>query len=395
MGELLMIPGPTMLSARVIRAMARQVCSHLSQEFADALSEARDMLKEVLRTRQDVVIAPGSSSLGIEMAIANSVEPGDEVLVVASGYYADRIARMVRRHRGVPVKVEAPLRRGIPVERVAEACDAHPEARALCVVHVETSTGVVNPVRELGCLARRRGLLYIVDAVSSVGGMDVRVDEWGMDYCITGPQKALAAPPGLALLSVSERALEAAEQRREEPFTFYMDVRGWVRATREPLRRYVTHAVLLVLALREALRLVLEEGLEKRFRRHEALAEALRTGLKALGMELFPEEAYAAPTLTAVEVPEGLSSRALVRAVLEEGVRVSAGWGELADRILRVGHMGNVGPEHILRTLGALERALARLGREVSGGVEAAAARLSEFEEDLLRPPDEVPELEA
>ena len=179
-----MVPGPTMLPSRVIKAMARQVCSHLSAEFADALSEARDLLKEVFRTRQDVVIAPGSSSLGIEMAIANSIEPGDEVLVVASGYYADRIATMVRRHRGVPIKVEAPLREGVPVERVAEACDAHPDAKALCVVHVETSTGVANPVRELGQLARRRDLIYIVDAVSSVGGMDVRVDDWGIDYCI-------------------------------------------------------------------------------------------------------------------------------------------------------------------------------------------------------------------
>ena len=392
MGELLMIPGPTMLSARVIRALSRQVCSHVSREFAEVLAETRDMLKEVFMTGQDVVIAPGSSSLGLEMAIANSVEPGDEVLIVSSGYYADRIAEMVVRHRGVPIKVGAPERRGMDIGRLREACEAHPGAKALCVVHVESSTGVVNPIKDIGQLAREEGLLYIVDAVSSVGGMEVRVDEWGIDYCVAGPQKAIGAPPGLALLSVSERALEVAKSRREKPFTFYMDVLGWVRATREPLKRYVTQSVLLVFALREALSIVLEEGLGKRFKRHRILAEAVRRAVRSLGLKVFPEEGHEADTLTAIEMPEGLSSTEVARLMLAEyGVRVARGWGAYADRILRIGHMGNIGPEHVLRTLSALEGAFAKLGHEGEGAVEEAFSYLSRQDVELLRPPDEIP----
>ena len=391
-GELLMTPGPVMLSKRVMRALCRQVCSHLSSEFAEALSEARDLLKEVFRTGQDVVIAPGSSSLGLEMAISNSVGPGDEVLVVSSGYYADRIAEMVVRHGGLPVMVEAPARRGVEVGRLKEALESHPDARALCVVHVESSTGVANPVGDIGRLARREGLLYIVDAVSSLGGMEVRADDWGIDYCVAGPQKALGAPPGLALLSVSGRALDMARSRLERPSTFYMDITGWVRATREPLKRYVTHSVLLVFALREALRIAVEEGLEKRFRRHHALAEAVRRGVRELGLEVFPEEGHEADTLTAVRVPEPLSSTRIADVMLaESGVRVARGWGPHADRILRIGHMGNIGPEHVLKALSALELALSRLGHEARGAVEEASSFLSSQDPDVLRPPDEIP----
>ena len=222
--------------------------------------------------------------------------------------------------------------------------------------------------------------------------MEVRVDEWDIDYCVAGPQKAIGAPPGLALLSVSERALEVASSRREKPFTFYMDVLGWVRATREPLKRYVTQSVLLVFALREALSIVLEEGLEKRFKRHRILAEAVRRAVRELGLKIFPEEGYEADTLTAIEMPEGLSSTEVAQLMLtESGVRVARGWGTYADRILRIGHMGNIGPEHILRTLSALEGAFARLGHDLGGAVEEAFSYLSKQDVELLRPPDEIP----
>ena len=391
MGELLMTPGPVMLSSRVIRALSRQACSHVSQEFAEALSETRDMLKEVFRTSHDVVIAPGSSSLGLEMAIANSVRPGDKVIVVSSGYFSDRIAEVVRRHRGIPVLVGGDPRKGVSVEAVEEVRDKHPDAVALCVVHVETSTGVVNPVERVGRLAREEGLLYIVDAVSSVGGMDVKTDEWGIDYCVAGPQKALAAPPGLALLSVSQEALNMANSRPEDPFTFYMDVRGWVRAMRDPFKRYVTHAVHLVFALKEALSVVLEEGLERRFERHRLLAEVVRRGVRALGLKLFPEEGHEADTLTAIEMPEGISSRVVAELMLERGVRVAPGWGEYAERVLRIGHMGNIGAEHVLRTLSCLESALSELGFEAEGAVEEASSYLSGFDQEILKPPDEIP----
>ena len=390
MGELLMTPGPVMLSKRVLKALYRQACSHVSREFADVLAETRDMLKEVLMTRQDVIIAPGSSSLGLEMAIANSVRPGEEVIVVSSGYFSGRICEIVRRYRGVPVEVGGDPRRGASLEAIEAACDEHPDARALCVVHVETSTGVRSRVDEIGRLAEKKGLLYIVDAVSSAGGMELRTDAWGIDYCVAGPQKAIAAPPGLALLAVSQEALELASLRQEDPFTFYMDVRGWVRAMREPLKRYVTHAVHLVFALREALAIILEEGLARRFRRHALLAEAVRRAARAAGLKLFPREGHEADTLTAIEMPEGLSSRRVCEAVLARGVRVSPGWGEHADRVLRIGHMGNIGPGHVLRALACLEEALKDLGFEAKGLAEEASSFLSRFQEEL-RPPDEIP----
>lgn len=307
----------------------------------------------------------------MEAAVASTVKRGDEIVCIGGGKFGERFYEISRAH-GLKVR-EVPVEWGKAVNpEDVEKVVAESNAKALTLTHNETSTGVVHDARKVGRIAREYDLLYILDGITSVGGDEVKADSWGVDICITGSQKCLAAPPGLAMLSVSERAWEAVEEKDERGF--YLDLAAYRRALRKKTTPY-TPSVSLIYGLREALRLIKKEGLENRVKRHRTLALAAREAARAMNLELFAEEKAASNTVTAINIPEGLTDDD-IRGVMkrEHGILLAGGQGKLKGKIFRIGHMGNVGYGDLIEALAALERVLLRAGHELNlgGGIKEA-----------------------
>jgi alanine-glyoxylate transaminase/serine-glyoxylate transaminase/serine-pyruvate transaminase len=371
--RLLLGPGPSPVSARVMRAMSAPVLSHLDPEMVVILDDMRRRLDWTFGA------GPGSFSLaisgtgtsGMEAAVANVTAPGTRVLAVVTGYFGDRLAQIFQRYGADVTRVDVEWGRACDPAAVERALSAAP-ADIVAVVHAETSTGVLNPVQEIARLAARVNALTVVDAVTSFGAMPLRTDAWGIDVCYSCSQKGLGAPSGLAPLSFSARALSKKVPSR----SFYLDLAlledYWVR------RRYHhTISAPLVYAVREALTVVEEEGLDGRWARHERNHRALAAGLDALGLSLLPPEGERLWTLNAVKVPDGIDEAAVRRRLLDEfSIEIGAGLGPLAGRIWRVGLMGAGSTlANVLLFLTALERVLSAAGyRGPSAGVTAAAA---------------------
>jgi alanine-glyoxylate transaminase / serine-glyoxylate transaminase / serine-pyruvate transaminase len=284
------------------------------------------------------------------------VEPGEQVVVGVAGYFGGRMAEMVRRAGGVPLVVEAPWGTAVPAEAIAAALrDARPPVKAVALVHAETSTGMLQPLEEILSLARAHGALTVVDAVTSLGGIPLEVDALGIDVCYSGTQKCVGSPPGFAPITVSPRAVAAMEARRTPPVTFYMDLlllRGYWRD-----RAYHhTAPIQGMYALREALRLLLEEGLPARWERHRKVHDQLARGVKGLGLEFLVEEDRRLPVLNALRIPDGVDDRAVRQRLLQEhGIEIGGGLGPLAARVWRVGLMGySAREENVARLLTAL-----------------------------------------
>ncbi|WXG43716.1 MAG: alanine--glyoxylate aminotransferase family protein [Promethearchaeati archaeon SRVP18_Atabeyarchaeia-1] len=375
--ELLMIPGPTPVSDKVLRAMASQIISHASDEFTKALEETAKMTAEVFQTKGQPLVLAGSGTLGMEAAVANVVERGERILCVNNGFFGPRFAEIAKAH-GVGVDtVEFEWGRHADPSIIREKLEKG-NYKALTIVHVDTGTGVANPIREVGEFMRDLDALYIVDTVCSMGGMNVQVDKWNIDVCLTGSQKAIAAPPGLTLLSFSEKAQKCIDRRKSPVETYYMDFTRWKSVMQDPKSRsyFATPSVPLVMALREALTLVTKEGLERRWLRHQAIAEAARAGLEAMELHVFPEENFRANTLSVFNVPEGISDVDL-RNTLEKTYRIviAGGLGQLKGKTLRIGHMGIVTPNNILATLNSIGLSLNKLGRKSDSKKAVMAAR--------------------
>ena len=372
--ELLMIPGPTMVSPRVLRVMAKPVVSHVSGEFVEAFREALELTRRLFLSEGRVFILSGSGTLGMEAAIANVVEPGDRVLCVENGFFGEKFKDLVRAHGGEVDCLTFEWGEPVDVGLVRERLEEKPY-KALTVEHVDTSTGIANPIDKVGEAARDFDALYIVDTVCGIGAMPVKVDEWGIDVCLTGSQKAIGAPPGLTLLTFSDDAWRIVEGRETPVTDYYADLRRWLPVMENPQRYFATPSVPLLLALREALRIVMEEGLEERWRRHEVIAEAVRRGVQSLGLTLFPREGYRANSLTVPEAPEGVAEQEVRRLMREKyRVIVAGGLGRLAGRTFRIGHMGTVTANDVVATLAALEMSLMELGYPVEAGTAVGEA---------------------
>mgnify|MGYP000047007797 CR=1 FL=1 len=377
---LLMIPGPTEIPLRVIRAMVRASEPHYTPPVNPGLiEEVMDKLRRVYRTQGEVILLPGSGRMGLEAALASIVEPGDRVLVVVAGEFGRMIPEIVKRVGGVPVEFRVPPGGRLDESRLEEALKRG-GFKALAMVHNEPSTGTLYPAEGVGRLARRYGVLYLLGAGSSLGGVDVRVDEWGVDLCISCSHKCLAAPMGLAMVSVSERAWEVMEDRKTPPVTFLNDLYRWRRLwiprergglLEQGLRRVpITLPVHLLYALNEALDIVLEEGLEARFERHRTASRAFVKAVEAMGLEILPEERLSSPTVTAVKVPEGVDDSKLRRRILDYGVLVAGGLSELRGRIFRVGHMAETASERCIRAaVTAVGLALRDMGLKADVGL--------------------------
>ncbi|HYX92575.1 MAG TPA: alanine--glyoxylate aminotransferase family protein [Myxococcaceae bacterium] len=378
--ELLMIPGPVVFDPEVLRALSAPSPSHGSPEFIRTFGSVMRRLREVCRapSAQPFVMA-GSGTLAMEMAVANLIEPGDRVAVACSGYFSDRAATILERHGAELTHVRAPLGEAPTREQLDSALSAG-RYKAVAITHVDTSTGVRADVQGLVAAARSHGALSIVDGVCATGGERFDQDAWGADVYLTASQKALGVPPGLGLLTVSPRGMEAWRRRRSPVRSVYMDFAEWlpVHEAYEAGKAgyFATPAVNLITALEVSLRQILDEGMEKRFARHELCARAFRAAWRAMGLQLVPRsEAVAANTLSAVYLPNGVDG-SLVGRVREEGVIITGGLHpEIKARCFRVGHMNAVNPSDVLATVGAIERALAKVGHKVDPGAAVAAAQ--------------------
>ncbi len=377
--RLLLGPGPSNVHPRVYRAMMAPVIGYLDPQFLQLLDDTQRPLRALFRTENDMTIAiSGTGTAGMEAAIYNVVEPGDTVIVCFNGFFGDRMAQMARRCDAEPVLVEAEWGRIIEPEQVEQALKANPGAKLVAIVHGETSTGILQPLEEISRIVHAHDALLLVDAVTSLAGCDLRIDDWGVDVCLSGTQKCLSAPPGMAPLTLSPQAMEVVAKRKEPVRSWYLDVsmlRNYWGAGKARVYHH-TPPMTMLYALREALRIVLEEGLETRIVRHRRHAEALWAGVEAMGLQLHAQEGHRLPSLTTVRVPEGIDEMTLRRGLLQEhNIEVGGGIGVLQGQVWRIGLMGyNATAQNVLGLLYALETELARQGFKVETGAGVAAA---------------------
>lgn len=352
-GRLLMIPGPTSVAPQVREAAARQVDSFTSAEFVEVLLRVLDRLRILIQHEGPVIVLPGSGTLAMEAAMVNTAASGDRVLVLSHGKWGDRFAFIAERY-GIEADVLSnSLGEPVSPEQLRSHLRRGPRYQVVFATHVETSTGVRASLPELARVVREESdSLFVVDAVGSTGALEERMDEWGIDVLLTASQKGLAAPPGLAIQAIGERALEARKRRTAVP-AFYCDWLDSLRVLDHPMERtHVTHSVSLIYALDESLRLIFEEGLANRYVRHQECARAVRAGLADLGFHLLTAAQAAAPTVTVALYPDGVEDRSFRAELKRQGVVVApCVYGESVGKGIRVGHMGNVTLAHIGRML--------------------------------------------
>lgn len=373
--RLLMIPGPTNVEPLVLRALSKPTLAHTDPLFVEIFRETLENLKKVFMTKHEVFAIAGSGTLALEIGVANVIEPGDKILNIVIGYFGDYFVKISKTHGAASTILEAPLGRCVRPEQVKEALDKN-NYKAVTVTHVDTSTGVMNSIREIGQVVHDNSdAFYIVDTVCSLGGIEVRVDDWNIDICVSGSQKCLGVPPGLALLSVNDRVLSLIEKRKTPVGFWYGDLKNWLPVMRDPSKYFATPAVNMLYALSESLRAILGEGLEPRLRRHHIIAEAFRSAMKALEIRLVSDIECAADTLTATYYPNDIDDVAFRSGMRQCGVVVASTIGAIKGKGFRVGHMGNVNQNDIMSTIASIEETLRRLNYRFSYGAGLAAAQ--------------------
>lgn len=341
----LMGPGPSDVPERILNAMAQPTIGHLDPEFVRMMDELKVMLRQAFCT-DNLLTFPvsGPGSAGMECCFANLVENGDKVIVCINGVFGGRMKENVTRMGGTPVLVEDTWGQPVDVQKVADAFQAHPDAKILAFVHAETSTGVASNAKALCDLAHEHGALALVDTVTSLGGMEVRVDDWGMDAVYSGSQKCLSAPPGLSPVTFSRAARERILARKTPVRSWFLDLSlvmdYWAGAGARTYHH--TAPVNAMYALHESLVMLHEEGLENAWARHRAMHEKLKTGLERLGLEYVVDEPYRLPQLNAVRFPTGISDEAAIRRYLldQHNLEIGAGLGAFAGKVWRIGLMG-------------------------------------------------------
>jgi aspartate aminotransferase-like enzyme len=368
-------PGPTMVPQEVLMAEAAPMIHHRTPQFSRLLRETTEWMKELFGTGQEVFTICGSGTAAMEAAIANTCSPGDAVVCVVGGKFGERWVELCEAY-GCGVKaVENEWGSSPRVDQVRAALDETPQARVLCVTHSETSTGALADVEALAALTRERDTLLLVDGITSVGVHPVRMDEWGVDVLVSGSQKGLMMPPGLAFIAASPRAWQVIESCTSP--RYYLDMRAMQKSLQKDTTPY-TAPVSLVRALHEALRMIREEGLENLYARHERLAQAARAAAGALGLKLVAENPVNG--VTAVRAPEGIDTNKMTKLTRDTyGVTIAGGQGHLKGKIFRIGHMGYVAPEDLLVAISAVERALMELGHKFEFGAGVAAAHKALF----------------
>ena len=376
--RLLLGPGPSMVHPRVLRAMSTPLLGHLDPDFLGIMNEVQAQLRHVFRTANVFTIAlSGTGSAGMEATLVNLIEPGDAVIIGINGVFGGRMADVVERCGGVPIKLEAAWGNVFDPQQIEDTLRHAGGVKAVALVHAETSTGAHQPLEGLGALCHRYGALLVVDAVTSLAGLPLETDTWEIDACFSGTQKCLSCPPGLSPLTFSTRALEVLKARKRKVQSWYLDLSLIADYWAEGKRAYHhTAPISMIYALREALRLVLEESLEARFARHRRNSAALVAGLATFGCAPQAQQGHCLSTLNCVTVPQN-SDEALVRKSLlaEFGIEIGGGLGPLAGKVWRIGLMGESSrEEHVMALLSALEQILGRhMGRKPAGAALTAA----------------------
>jgi alanine-glyoxylate transaminase/serine-glyoxylate transaminase/serine-pyruvate transaminase len=374
MERILLGPGPSLPPPSVQAAMVRPPLGHMDPQLMPLLEETSALLRQVFQTTNELALPlSGTGTAGMEACLVNVLRPGDRIVVACSGFFAQRIAEIAARLGASVALVEAPWGHAVAVEDVVRALRAAP-TQVVAAAHVETSTGVLQPLPDLAAAAREHGALMLVDAVASLGGAELRVDEWGIDICYSGSQKCLSAPPGMAPLTLTPAA-RARARGRTVP-SFYLDLELIWRYWAPPHAYHHTVPVPLVFALHEALRLVVGEGLPARWARHAANAAAFAAGIEAMGLRLFAPPEVRSPTVITVSVPEGVDeARVRERLLAEYGIEIAGGLGPLRGKIWRVGLMGHSSQDRlVLLLLTALEAVLTAEGARVERGAALTSA---------------------
>lgn len=359
--RMLMGPGPSDVNPRVLEAMARPTIGHLDPQFLHVLNDIRDMLRAVFQTKNELTLAvSGTGSAGMETCVVNLIEPGDKMLVCVAGVFGQRMKDVAERAGAQVTAIEVPWGRVFTRDQVADALREHGPFKVVGIVHAETSTGAAQPIPEISEAVHEAGALLLVDAVTSLGGMEVNVDGWHIDACYSGTQKCLSCPPGLSPVTFSPAAERVLSNRSTKVRSWYLDM-NMVRQYWGSERVYHhTAPVNMNYALHEALRIVLEEGLEARWERHLRHHRALKAGLEALDIRYLADPEHQLPMLNAVAAPPNVSEGAVRKRLLEEeGIEIGGGLGEFKGKAWRIGLMGESATrEHVEALLTAMERIL-------------------------------------
>ena len=377
--KLLMLPGPTNVPPRVMRAMLKPLIGHRGPEFKELFNKLLGKTKKVFETKGDMFILTSSGTGATEAALQNITEDGDQIIVNVNGFFSERLSEAIKAYGGRPVVLGSEWGKAPRVEDFEKIAKANPDAKALAVVYNETSTGVtVRALEQLGEVCADHGMLLMVDAISILGGDRLPVDDWNVDICVTASQKCLMTPPGLAFISVSDKGWTKIKSKKVNR-SYYLDLQMYQKYIQDGYTPF-TPAVSLLYALNEACDMILEEGLPARYERHRICAEAVYNGMDAMGLGLYAEKESRSHTVAAVNSPMGMDEgkvRELIRT--KYGIDFGGSLGKAKGKMFRVGIMGNVGSADIMTTVGAIGSATSELGfkAKVDEGLEAARETLS------------------
>jgi aspartate aminotransferase-like enzyme len=379
----LMIPGPVPIHPRVYRAMSRVIYGHRTKEYQTTYKETVGLLQRLLQTEQDVLLFAGSGTATMEAAIANAIEPGEKVLNVVNGKFSERWQEITTAFGGKSVLQDVAYGQAASPEAIREALASDASIRAVTICHNETSTGVLNPAKEIGQVVRDYDRLLIVDGITSVGGDYVYPDKWHFDMLVTGSQKCLGVPPGLGVIWVGSRAWKKIENRKQPNPTYYLDL---VKAK----KRYdsfgdssFTSAVTLIYGLHESLTIMFEEGYEQRIERHHRLGRITRAGYLGMGLDLLADPAFYSNTVTAVRYPGGITDKEFRNQVRNLGILIAGGQGPVKGKIWRTNHRNICTERDVLATIAIIEVVLKRLGYDVPIGSGVLAAQEQMLKENF------------
>ncbi len=373
--RVLLGPGPSEVPDRVLAAMAVPTIGHLDPEYLRIMDTTRRLLQGVFRTTNELTVAmPGTGSAGMETCVSNLIEPGDEMIVCVAGVFGGRMVDVAERYGAEVHRLEVPWGEVFEPETIKAALESFPDTKVVGIVHAETSTGAHQPLEEISRLVHDAGALFLVDAVTSLGGVELEVDGWQIDACYSGTQKCLSCPPGLAPVTMSRAAVEAIHSRSSKVTSWYLDLSMIERYWGQDRVYHHTAPINMSYALYEALRLVEEEGLEARISRHARNHRALRAGLEAMGLSYIPQRSL--PVLNAIHALPEVDDALVRRRLLDEfGIEIGAGLGPFQGKAWRIGLMGASSTRrNVVLVLTALESILADLGVDLSRGAAVAAA---------------------
>ncbi|MDX1521472.1 MAG: alanine--glyoxylate aminotransferase family protein [Anaerolineae bacterium] len=339
--RILLGPGPSMVHPRVLRAMAHPLVGHMDPQFLQIMAEIQELLRYVYQTKNKLTIpVSGTGSAAMEAAVCNFIEPGDVIVIGINGYFGHRLADMAERYGATVRPIEKPWGEVFSPDEIEAELKKGP-AKMVGLIHAETSTGAMQPMEDMAEVIHRHGALFLIDCVTSLGGVPVKIDEWGVDVAYSGTQKCLSCPPGLSPLTIGERAREVMRNRKSKVPNWYLDMTMVEKYWGDSRTYHHTAPISMNYALREALRLVHEEGLEARFARHRRHAEMLWAGLEALDFTMHVAPEYRLPQLTTPRLPGGIDEAAIRKRLLSEyNVEIAGGLGELGGQVWRIGLMG-------------------------------------------------------